>query len=55
MKDGEGKESSVGGVVGLPGALDGAVDGSVETAEALRFEEKNFSNLSKPFAMLKYC
>lgn len=53
MKDGEGNDMSVDGVKGLLGVLEGAVDGAVDTAEALRFEEKNFSSLSNPFAMMK--
>jgi hypothetical protein len=55
MKDGDGNDCSVEGSVGLPGILDGAVDGSVDTAEALRFAEKNLSNRSNPLAMAVLC
>ncbi len=51
IKEGDGKDRSEAGCVGLPGALDGAVEDCVETVDAFRFEEKNFSSRSSPFAM----
>lgn len=57
INEGEGNErSNESGATGLLGAVEGAVDellDAVEVVVTLRFEVKNLSNRSKPFAMIE--